>query len=113
MVHSKNIFLFNSVIKKHTYSKRSHEAGCDTFEQLSEVNGYKHLIVLVDYFSKWVEAKPLSDKNAKSVALFLYKQVYKDGCFEMQINDQNRKFVNELPKKTSQKTGICQRMASS
>ena len=27
------------------------------FTQLPEVNGYKRMIVLVDYFSKWVEAK--------------------------------------------------------
>ena len=26
---------------------------------LPEMNGYKHLIVLIDYFSKWSEAKPV------------------------------------------------------
>ena len=45
------------------------------FTQSLEVNGCKHLIVLVDYFSKWVEAEILFDKTAKFVALFLYKQV--------------------------------------
>ena len=50
------------------------QVGID-FTQLPEVNGYKRMIVLVDYFSQWVEAETLFDKTAKSVALFLYKQV--------------------------------------
>ena len=41
--------------------------------QLPEVNRYKHLIVLIDYFSKWVGSVPLFDKTEKSVALYLYK----------------------------------------
>ena len=38
--------------------------------QLPEVNGYKYLVVLVDCFSKWVEAKALTDKTARTVAFF-------------------------------------------
>jgi hypothetical protein len=30
-------------------------------------------VTLVDYFSKWPEAKALPDKSAKEVALFLYR----------------------------------------
>nr|XP_047143091.1 uncharacterized protein LOC124817279 [Hydra vulgaris] len=80
--------------------------------QLPEVNGYKYLIVLVDYFSKWVEAEPLFDKTAKSVAIFLYKQICRHGCFEIQINDQGREFVNELSNELHRKTGTRQRMTS-
>ena len=29
---------------------------------LPEVDGYRHVIVLIDYFSKWSEAKPTKDK---------------------------------------------------
>ena len=43
--------------------------------QLPEVNGYKYLVVLVNYFSKWVEAEALTDKTARTVAFFLYKQI--------------------------------------
>ena len=80
--------------------------------QLPEVNGYKYMIVLIDYFSKWVEAEPLFDKTAKSVALFLYKQICRHGCFEMQINDQGREFVNELSNELHRKTGTHQRITS-
>ena len=31
---------------------------------LPEVDEYKHLVVCIDYFSKWSEAKPLKDKLA-------------------------------------------------
>ena len=40
---------------------------------LQEVNGYKHLVFCIDYFSKWSEAKLLKDKLAESVLLFLYE----------------------------------------
>ena len=44
---------------------------------LPEVDGFKHLIVCINYFSKWSEAKPL--KNA-SVALdvFAFKSTIKE-----------------------------------
>ena len=37
---------------------------------LPDVDGFKHLVVCIDYFSKWSEAKPLKDKSATSVACF-------------------------------------------
>ena len=40
---------------------------------LQEVNGYKHLVFCIDYFSKWSEVKLLKDKLAESVLLFLYE----------------------------------------
>ena len=40
---------------------------------LPDVDGFKHLIVLIDYFSKWSDAKPVKDKSAPTVAAFLCK----------------------------------------
>ena len=57
------------------------QVGVDLFN-LPEVNGYKHLIVLIDYFSKWSEAKPVKDKSAPTVARFLYKVMCRHGCFK-------------------------------
>ena len=34
---------------------------------LPEVDGFKHLIVCIDYFSKWSEAKAVKDKSAPTV----------------------------------------------
>ncbi len=35
--------------------------------------GNKYIITLTDYFSKWAEASPLSDKTAASVSKFVFK----------------------------------------
>ena len=40
---------------------------------LPEVDGYRHFIVCIDYFTKWSEAKPIRDKTALAVATFLYE----------------------------------------
>ena len=36
--------------------------------------GHKYIITLTDYFSKWAEAAPLSDKTAGGIARFIYMQ---------------------------------------
>ena len=54
---------------------------------LREVDGYRHLIVCIDYFTKWSEAKPTRDKTVLTVATFLYELMCRHGCFEVQIND--------------------------
>ena len=38
---------------------------------LPEVDSFKHLVICMDYFSKWSEAKPTKDKSAFTVAQFL------------------------------------------
>ena len=35
--------------------------------------------VVVDYFSKWVEAKPLKAKTAHEMAVFLYEPIFCHG----------------------------------
>lgn len=79
---------------------------------LPEVNGYKHLIVLIDYFSKWSEAKPVKDKSAPTVARFLYEMICRHGCFKTQINDQGREFVNQVSDALLELTGTDQRVTS-
>ena len=79
---------------------------------LATVDGYKHLVVAIDYFSKWSEAKPLKDKLAISVAEFLYELVCRHGCFQIQINDQGREFVNAVADTLHDMTGVDQRITS-
>ena len=73
---------------------------------LPEVDGSKHLIVCIDYFSKWFEAKAVKDKCAPTFAKFLY------GCMRIQINDQGKEFVNEVSKNLHEMTGAEQRITS-
>ena len=63
---------------------------------LHGVDGYHHLIVCIDYFTEWLEAKPIRDKTGLTVATFLYEFMCRHGCFKVQVNDQGREFVNRV-----------------
>ena len=76
---------------------------------LPEINGYKYLVVAIDYFSKWTEAKPLKQKDASSVAEFLYEIITRHSCFDIQINDQGREFVNHVSETLHEPTGVKQK----
>ena len=39
------------------------------------VDEFKHLVVCIDYFSKWSEAKAVKDKLATTVATFIYEVI--------------------------------------
>ena len=52
-------------------------------------------ISMLEYFSKWSEAKPITDKPAPTIAQFLFEMMDRHDCFAMQINDQDREFVSE------------------
>ncbi len=50
-----------------------HQLGMDLVGPLPETpRGNKYVMTVTDYYSKWVEAAPLKDKSASSVAEFLY-----------------------------------------
>ena len=92
-------------------AKAMQQVGVDLCN-LPEVNGYKHLIVLIDYFSKWSEAKPVKDKSAPTVARFLFEVMCQHGCFKTQINDQGKEFGNQVSDALLQLTGTDQRVTS-
>ena len=79
---------------------------------LPEVDGFRHLVVCIDYFSKWSEAKPIMNKKATTIAQFLYELMCRHGCFSIQINDQGREFVNEITNELHRLTGVEQRITS-
>ena len=88
---------------------------------LPSVDEFEHLIVCIDYFSKWSEAKPIHDKSAPTVAQFLYQLICRQflyelicrhGCFAIQINDQGREFVNEVADELHSMTDTQQRVTS-
>jgi hypothetical protein len=58
--------------------------------------GNKHIIVCVCTFSKWPEAKAISDKSAQCVYEFLSSLIYRHGCPTAVITDQGREFCNQL-----------------
>lgn len=50
------------------------QLGMDLIGPLRETSGgFKYIITVIDYYSKWAEAGPLKDKTATSVSEFLYR----------------------------------------
>ena len=80
---------------------------------LPNVDGYHHAIVLIDYFSKWSEIKATKDRKAPTIAQFLYEVICRHGCFEIQINNQGREFVDEVSTELHRLTGVEQRITGS
>lgn len=59
----------------------------------------KHIIVAIDYVTKWAKAKALLDNIAKSIAWFLFDQVIaRFGCPLEIVSDQGRHFMNAVIK---------------
>ena len=46
---------------------------------LPKVDGHRHVIVVIDYFSKWSGVKPSKDKLAPTIAQFLYEVMCRYG----------------------------------
>ena len=86
------------------------QIGIDLCNLPVTAEGYVGIVVAVDYFSKWVEAEPIKDKTAETIADFLYRLVCRHGCAEVQINDQGREFVNRVCTVLHELTGVKQRI---
>ena len=67
----------------------------DTYN-LPKVDGFKHLILCVDFFSKWLKAKATKSKTAPAFASVQYYIIYRQECIKIQINEQCKEFVNQL-----------------
>lgn len=73
---------------------------------MPKVNGYKYIVVAIDYCSNWCEARPLQDKCVLSVARFLYDDIIcRHGCPKIQIRDQGLKFTDDLNHELFRLTG--------
>ena len=54
----------------------------------------KYIIVAMDYYTKWVEAKALRDNTAASMAKFVYKYLWCwYGCPIELVSDQGGNFI--------------------
>ena len=58
--------------------------------------GYKFVLTVTDYFSKYVETIPIPDKSADSVAKGIYKIYCQQGAPVHIITDQGKEFVNQV-----------------
>lgn len=88
--------------------------GIDLIGPLKETtNGMKYICTCVDYFSKWLEAKPLQNKTGIEVANFLYQLMTRYGVMEITITDQGREFNNRIVDELFLRSGVKHSVTSS
>ncbi|PKA65730.1 hypothetical protein AXF42_Ash013145 [Apostasia shenzhenica] len=60
------------------------------------MRGYKWILVVVDYFTKWIEAKPLTQPTAQNVEKFLWANIVcRYGIPMVIITDNSTPFANQ------------------
>jgi len=70
-------------------------------------DGAKYILVLVDAFTKWVEAYPLPDQEAHTCMHAAYDGFFSRFGFPLQLHsDQGRNFESSLVKELCSLTGV-------
>jgi hypothetical protein len=63
--------------------------------------------LVIDYFTKWVEAKAVKVDNAEEVATFIYEKIiYRYGCSQKILSDRGTHFNNNMIKELMKKFEI-------
>ena len=76
----------------------------DILELAEDEEGHKHVLVMADQFSKWVEAFSLKRQTAEEVARCVVEVICRFGIMKSLLTDQGRNFESALLK------GVCQLM---
>ena len=60
-------------------------------------DGYLYLFLMVDSFTKWVEAFPMKSQEASEVAKIIFRAIIaRFGCPRILVSDRSRKFMSTL-----------------
>ncbi|XP_035662468.1 uncharacterized protein LOC118406513 [Branchiostoma floridae] len=71
--------------------------GMDLIGPLPETSrGNRYIFSATDYFTKWVEAYPIADKSAVSVAACIMKMYTRHGAAKAILTDQGKEFNNKV-----------------
>ncbi|EYC05399.1 hypothetical protein Y032_0082g1560 [Ancylostoma ceylanicum] len=112
----KNCFLANSKITKipplkpFTVTKPFEVIGVDVLEMGRTRNGNRYLVVVIDHFSKWLEAYPVETKSAENIAKAIFKRwICEGGRWPRAIHsDRGKEFENSVMAALCKVTGIKQ-----
>nr|GEY29298.1 reverse transcriptase domain-containing protein [Tanacetum cinerariifolium] len=86
--------------------------GIDLMGPFSSLRGNKYILVAVDYFSKWVEAKALATNDARVVCKFLKSLLARFGAPRAIISDRGTHFCNDQFAKVMRKYGVTHRLST-
>src|SRR6266487_1432804 len=69
--------------------------------------GKKYIIVAMDYLTKWLEARAVSEATAEVTAQFIYEQIIcQHGCPQIILSDRGTHFNNNVIKRLMEKFKI-------
>nr|GEX59237.1 hypothetical protein [Tanacetum cinerariifolium] len=86
--------------------------GIDFMGPFPSSRGNMYILVAVDYFSKWVEAKALPTNDARVVVMFLKSLFARFGNPRAIISDRRTHFCNDKFAKVMSKYGVTHRLST-
>jgi hypothetical protein len=76
-------------------------------------NNNRYIIVAMDYFTKWPEAKAIADIKAETVAKFIYEEIIcRHGTPEELLSDRGLSFMNQVVDQLCTKFQVKHRLTS-
>jgi transposase InsO family protein len=76
-------------------------------------NGHKYIIVIVDYFTKWVEAMPTFNNTVDTATRFFFNHIISHFGVPLQlVSDHGKHFENEIFVELSSRLGFSHEFAS-
>ena len=80
------------------YPEPFYQIGVDVMGPLPRTpTGKRYIVVAVDHFTKWVEARALEEADAQSIVQFLYEDIIcRHGVPTLMTTDRGTEFINEL-----------------
>ena len=74
---------------------------------LITLKGNRYIIIAVDLFTKWPEARAVGEANANQVSQFVYEDIIcRYGCSQRILTDRGTHFNNQVVKELMEKFGI-------
>ncbi|KAJ9544867.1 hypothetical protein OSB04_024574 [Centaurea solstitialis] len=86
--------------------------GIDFMGPFPDSKGNKYIVVVVNYVSKWAEAKASPTNDAKVVVDFVKSLVCRYGCPKALISDRGTHFANYRLEKTIKRYGVHHRFST-
>jgi hypothetical protein len=73
----------------------------------ASTGGHQHIIVAIEYFTKWAEAMPMIKYDGKTATFFVFNQIIAQfGIPRDIVTDHGSHFQNEMMKELASKLGF-------